>query len=106
MQHAAQSGGESGDGSPYERLASPRDCAVVGEGFGKSHTDARADRSGKPNKKCLVGFARKPCRREKRRECGNRSIHKAKQSRLDDLQNELRIVVATIFGRGPKRLVE
>ena len=67
MAEAAERRHQSAGDAAQPWRAAPRQRAVVGQGFGKAHADAGADRGGKPHQKRLPVLMRGKGSREQRR---------------------------------------
>jgi 4-amino-4-deoxy-L-arabinose transferase-like glycosyltransferase len=88
MQHSADSRRKPGDRAARDWGSAPRHFPIIGQRFGQTHADARADRRRESDVKSSQRFLRQPRRRENRRERRDGSIHQTQQRRLDLLKNE------------------
>ena len=69
-------------------MAAAGERAVIRERLRKAHRDPRSDRCGQAHQECIGADFCGKRRGEQRRERGDRPVHEARQTGLDNLEHE------------------
>ena len=93
MQEPADKRHQAGNDAAEDGVAATGEFAVVGESLGEGHGDACADGGRCADKEDGPRVVSGECGGEDGREGGDRSVHEAREARLDDAQDEALVVV-------------